>query len=90
MRGCKCSTRCKDKKCGCKKQNNKCWPWCSCVNCENVQDISEKEKALDELGDEELSFRQVSAYESDSMENITFEGEFNIAEEIMFDNENLD
>ena len=36
LKGCKCSTGCKNRVCGCRKKSIKCGEGCQCTNCENT------------------------------------------------------
>ena len=43
LKGCKCTTGCKNKVCGCKKRETLCSEGCQCTNCENINSPSNHE-----------------------------------------------
>ena len=43
LKGCKCTTGCKSKVCGCKKREILCSEGCQCTNCENINSPSTHE-----------------------------------------------
>ena len=68
LKGCKCSTGCKNRVCGCRKKGTNCSEGCQCTNCQNTVSPSCDREDLAEIILEEQVENNTAINEEDEEE----------------------
>ena len=76
LKGCKCSTGCKSRLCGCRKKVTKCSEGCQCTNCENTDSPSCDREGLAEITLEEEAENNTAVYEDEEFAKFVFAAAF--------------